>query len=159
MALTILAIESSCDDTSVAIIRDGYSLANLIANQDIHMSYGGVVPELASRAHQSNIVPVTQQAILKSGIKISEIDAVAFTRGPGLLGSLLVGTSFAKGFALALDIPLIEVNHLQAHVLSHFILEKEKNDRIPSFPFLCLIVSGGHTKIVVLKNPLEMDVI
>lgn len=159
MALTILAIESSCDDTSVAVIRDGYSLANLIANQDIHMSYGGVVPELASRAHQSNIVPVTQQAILKSGIEISEINAIAFTRGPGLLGSLLVGTSFAKGFALALDIPLIEVNHLQAHVLAHFILDKEKEKQLPSFPFLCLIVSGGHTKIVVLRSHLEMEVL
>jgi N6-L-threonylcarbamoyladenine synthase len=159
MALTILAIESSCDDTSVAVIRDGYSLANLIANQDIHMSYGGVVPELASRAHQSNIVPVTQQAILKSGIQSSEINAVAFTRGPGLLGSLLVGTSFAKGFALALDIPLIEVNHLQAHVLAHFILEKGKEKQLPSFPFLCLIVSGGHTRIVVLKSHLEMEVL
>ena len=126
MAVTILAIESSCDDTSVAVIRDGYVLSNLIANQDIHMSYGGVVPELASRAHQANIVPVTHQAIIKAGIKTEDINAVAFTRGPGLLGSLLVGTSFAKGFALAQNIPLIEVNHLQAHVLAHFILEKEK---------------------------------
>ncbi len=124
MAVTILAIESSCDDTSVAVIRDGYVLSNLIANQDIHMSYGGVVPELASRAHQVNIVPVTHEAILKAGIRPSDVNAVAFTRGPGLLGSLLVGTSFAKGFALALDVPLIEVNHLQAHVMAHFILEK-----------------------------------
>src|SRR5512133_3045497 len=123
MAVTILAIESSCDDTSVAVIRDGYVLSNLIANQDIHMSYGGVVPELASRAHQSNIVPVTQQALLRSGVKETEIDAVAFTRGPGLLGSLLVGTSFAKGFAVARNVPLIEVNHLPAHVLAHFILQ------------------------------------
>ena len=159
MAVTILAIESSCDDTSVAIIRDGYVLSNLIANQDIHMSYGGVVPELASRAHQANIVPVTHQALVKAEVKAGEINAVAFTRGPGLLGSLLVGTSFAKGFALAQNVPLIEVNHLQAHVLAHFILEKEKNNRVPSFPFLCLLVSGGHTRIIVLKSQLEMEVI
>ncbi|HEX2922015.1 MAG TPA: tRNA (adenosine(37)-N6)-threonylcarbamoyltransferase complex transferase subunit TsaD [Bacteroidales bacterium] len=159
MPLTILAIESSCDDTSAAVIRDGYMLSNLIANQDIHMSYGGVVPELASRAHQSNIVPVTQQAISRAGIKSGEIDAIAFTRGPGLLGSLLVGTSFAKGYALALGIPLIEVNHLQAHVLAHFILTPEKEKKMPSFPFLCLIVSGGHTRIVVLRSHLEMEII
>lgn len=159
MALTILAIESSCDDTSVAVVRDGYVLSNLIANQDIHMSYGGVVPELASRAHQVNIVPVTQQAILKAGINTEDINAVAFTRGPGLLGSLLVGTSFAKGFALALGVPLIEVNHLQAHVMAHFILEKDKENRIPSFPFLCLLVSGGHTRIIVMKSYLEMEMI
>ena len=159
MAITILAIESSCDDTSAAVIRDGYVLSNLIANQDIHMAYGGVVPELASRAHQANIVPVTHQALAKAGVKIEDINAVAFTRGPGLLGSLLVGTSFAKGFALARNIPLIEVNHLQAHVLAHFILEKDKNNRLPSFPFLCLLVSGGHTRIVILKSQLEMEVI
>jgi N6-L-threonylcarbamoyladenine synthase len=159
MAVTILAIESSCDDTSVAVLRDGYILSNLIANQEIHMSYGGVVPELASRAHQANIVPVTDLALKKAGIKINEINAVAFTRGPGLLGSLLVGTSFAKGFALASGIPLIEVNHLHAHVLAHFILEKEKKNRIPSFPFLCLLVSGGHTRIIVMKSHLEMEVI
>jgi N6-L-threonylcarbamoyladenine synthase len=149
MAITILAIESSCDDTSVAIIRDGYVLSNLIANQDIHMSYGGVVPELASRAHQANIVPVTYQAMVKAGVNNEDIDAVAFTRGPGLLGSLLVGTSFAKGFAIA----------LQAHVLAHFILEKDKDNRLPSFPFLCLLVSGGHTRIIVMKSQLEMEVI
>ena len=159
MAVTILAIESSCDDTSVAVIRDGYVLSNLIANQDIHMSYGGVVPELASRAHQANIVPVTHQAIQKSGINADEINAVAFTRGPGLLGSLLVGTSFAKGFAVARNIPLIEVNHLQAHVLAHFILEKGKENKVPSFPFLCLLVSGGHTRIIILKSQLEMEMI
>lgn len=159
MSVTILAIESSCDDTSVAVLRDGCVLSNLIANQDIHMSYGGVVPELASRAHQANIVPVTHQAVLRAGIKNEDIDAVAFTRGPGLLGSLLVGTSFAKGFALALNIPLIEVNHLQAHVLAHFILEKDKMNRIPSFPFLCLLVSGGHTRIIVMKSHMEMEVI
>lgn len=159
MSVTILAIESSCDDTSVAVIRDGYVLSNFIANQDIHMSYGGVVPELASRAHQANIVPVTHQALIKAGIRAADIDAVAFTRGPGLLGSLLVGTSFAKGFALAQNIPLIEVNHLQAHVLAHFILEKDKVNRVPSFPFLCLLVSGGHTRIIVMKSQLEMEVI
>ncbi len=159
MSVTILAIESSCDDTSVAIIRDGYILANLIANQDIHMLYGGVVPELASRAHQANIVPVTHQAILKAGIRSEDINAVAFTRGPGLLGSLLVGTSFAKGFALARNIPLIEVNHLHAHVMAHFILEKEGENRLPSFPFLCLLVSGGHTRIIIMKSYLEMEVI
>jgi N6-L-threonylcarbamoyladenine synthase len=159
MGVTILAIESSCDDTSVAVITDGYVLSNLIANQEIHMNYGGVVPELASRAHQVNIVPVTQQAIIKAGIKIEDINAVAFTRGPGLLGSLLVGTSFAKGFALAQNIPLIEVNHLQAHVLSHFILERDKENRLPSFPFMCLLVSGGHTRIIVMKSHLDMEVI
>ena len=159
MAVTILAIESSCDDTSVAVVRDGYVLSNLIANQDVHMSYGGVVPELASRAHQVNIVPVTHQALLKAGISAEDIDAVAFTRGPGLLGSLLVGTSFAKGFALAQNIPLIEVNHLQAHVLAHFILDKDKTNRLPSFPFLCLLVSGGHTRIIIMKSHLEMEVI
>lgn len=159
MSVTILAIESSCDDTSVAVVRDGCVLSNFIANQDIHMSYGGVVPELASRAHQANIVPVTQQAILKAGVTSDEITAVAFTRGPGLLGSLLVGTSFAKGFALAKEIPLIEVNHLQAHVMAHFILEKEKENRLPEFPFMCLLVSGGHTRIIVMKSHLEMEVI
>jgi tRNA N6-adenosine threonylcarbamoyltransferase len=159
MAVTILGIESSCDDTSVAVVRDGYVLSNLIANQDIHMSYGGVVPELASRAHQANIVPVTHQALMSAGIKAGDVNAVAFTMGPGLLGSLLVGTSFAKGFALARDIPLIGVNHLQAHVLAHFILEKDRESRVPSFPFLCLLVSGGHTKIIVMKSHLEMEVI
>ncbi len=158
MGVTILAIESSCDDTSAAVVKDGYVLANLIAGQDVHMSFGGVVPELASRAHQANIVPVTDLVIKKAGISVSEISAVAFTRGPGLLGSLLVGTSFAKGFALARNIPLIDVNHLHAHVLSHFILEQGKESRIPGFPFLCLLVSGGHTRIIILKNHLEMEV-
>lgn len=157
MAVTILAIESSCDDTSAAVIRDGYILSNLIAGQKVHESYGGVVPELASRAHQVNIVPVTDQAIKMAGIEINEINAVAFTRGPGLLGSLLVGTSFAKGFALSLNIPLIEVNHLQAHVLVHFIINKDKG--IPVFPFLCLLVSGGHTRIILMKSHLEMEVL
>jgi N6-L-threonylcarbamoyladenine synthase len=159
MAVTILAIESSCDDTSVAVVKDGYVLSNLIANQEVHISYGGVVPELASRAHQANIVPVTHEAILKAGIETEDINAVAFTRGPGLLGSLLVGTSFAKGFALARNIPLIEVNHLQAHVLAHFILDKDRQNKLPSFPFLCLLVSGGHTRIIVMKSHLEMEVI
>ncbi|MCX6301313.1 MAG: tRNA (adenosine(37)-N6)-threonylcarbamoyltransferase complex transferase subunit TsaD [Bacteroidia bacterium] len=159
MDVTILAIESSCDDTSAAVIRDGYVLSNLIAGQDIHKSYGGVVPELASRAHQANIVPVVDQAIKKAGISNSEINAVAFTRGPGLLGSLLVGTSFAKGFALSLDIPLIEVNHLQAHVLAHFILVRGREPKLPSFPFLCLLVSGGHTRIILMKDHLDMEVL
>ena len=159
MAVTILAIESSCDDTSAAVIRDGYIMSNLIAGQDIHMSYGGVVPELASRAHQANIVPVVDQALKRAGTDPAEIDAVAFTQGPGLLGSLLVGTSFAKGFALARNIPLIEVNHLQAHVLVHFILEKDGSNRLPEFPFLCLLVSGGHTRLIVMKSHLEMEII
>ena len=159
MAVTILAIESSCDDTSVAVVRDGYVLSNLIANQDIHKSYGGVVPELASRAHQANIVPVTHQAMLRAGVSTGDINAVAFTRGPGLLGSLLVGTSFAKGFAITRNIPLIEVNHLQAHVMAHFILEKDRESRIPSFPFLCLLVSGGHTRIIIMRSHYEMEVV
>lgn len=157
--VTILAIESSCDDTSASVIQDGYVLSNLIANQAIHRSYGGVVPELASRAHQANIVPVIDQAIVQAGITPDEISAVAFTRGPGLLGSLLVGTSFAKGFALSRGIPLIEVNHLQAHILSHFILEKGSEKKVPSFPFLCLLVSGGHTQIITVSNHYEMEVI
>jgi tRNA N6-adenosine threonylcarbamoyltransferase len=159
MAVTILGIESSCDDTSAAIIRDGYVLSNLIAGQEVHRSYGGVVPELASRAHQVNIVPVIDQAIKKAGVRKEEISAVAFTRGPGLLGSLLVGTSFAKGFALSLNIPLIEVNHLQAHVLAHFILIRGSESKMPSFPFLCLLVSGGHTRIILLKSHLDMEVL
>jgi N6-L-threonylcarbamoyladenine synthase len=159
MGITILAIESSCDDTSAAIIRDGYVLSNLVAGQEIHISYGGVVPELASRAHQANIVPVTDLAMKKAEVKVNEINAVAFTRGPGLLGSLLVGTSFAKGFALATGVPLIEVNHLEAHVMAHFILEKDKDIVIPTFPFLCLLVSGGHTRIIKMKNHLEMEIL
>lgn len=159
MAVIILAIESSCDDTSVAVIRDGYILSNLIAGQEVHMMYGGVVPELASRAHQANIVPVTDVAVRQAGISRKDINAVAFTRGPGLLGSLLVGTSFAKGVALALGIPLVEVNHLQAHVLAHFILEEQAGHRQPSFPFLCLLVSGGHSMLVVLRDYLEMEII
>ena len=159
MAVTILAIESSCDDTSAAVIRDGFVLSNLIAGQSVHRAYGGVVPELASRAHQANIVPVVDLAIKKAGITRETIDAVAFTRGPGLLGSLLVGTSFAKGFALSLGVPLIEVNHLQAHVLVHFIRREKREVNMPGFPFLCLLVSGGHTRIILLKNHLEMEVL
>lgn len=150
----ILAIESSCDDTSAAVCVDGNVLSNVIANQSIHQAYGGVVPELASRVHQQNIVPAVQQALLNAKVNKNDIDAVAFTRGPGLLGSLLVGVSFAKAFALANNIPLIEVNHMQAHVLAHFIAEKK-----PSFPFLCLTVSGGHTQIVLVKEYFDMEVI
>ncbi|MGY3213936.1 tRNA (adenosine(37)-N6)-threonylcarbamoyltransferase complex transferase subunit TsaD [Mucilaginibacter sp. HD30] len=150
----ILAIESSCDDTSAAVCVDGAVLSNVIANQAIHEAYGGVVPELASRVHQQNIVPAVQQALLNAKVNKNDIDAVAFTRGPGLLGSLLVGVSFAKAFALANSIPLIEINHMQAHVLAHFIADKK-----PSFPFLCLTVSGGHTQIVLVKDYFEMEVI
>ncbi|MBA7553020.1 tRNA N6-adenosine threonylcarbamoyltransferase [subsurface metagenome] len=159
MSITILGIESSCDDTSAAIIQDGYLLSNLIADQDVHRNYGGVVPELASRAHQQNIIPVVKQAIKSAGISRYEIDAVAFTRGPGLLGSLLVGTSFAKGLGISLNIPIIEVNHLQAHVLAQFIREKEKPSGIPSFPFLSLLVSGGHTQLMVIRDYLDMETI
>ncbi|HDZ41163.1 MAG TPA: tRNA (adenosine(37)-N6)-threonylcarbamoyltransferase complex transferase subunit TsaD [Bacteroidetes bacterium] len=156
MPLTILAIESSCDDTSAAIVKDGYLLSNLIAGQEVHRSYGGVVPELASRAHQANIVPVVDQAVRKAGIDKKDIDAVAFTRGPGLLGSLLVGTSFAKGFALALNKPLIEVNHLHAHVFSHWLREKGQEGRVPGLPFLCLLVSGGHTKLIIVEKDMKL---
>ena len=159
MSITILGIESSCDDTSAAIIQDGYLLSNVIANQNVHKAYGGVVPELASRAHQQNIIPVVDMAIKQAGINKNEINAVAFTRGPGLLGSLLVGTSFSKSFALALNIPLVEVNHLQAHMLVHFIKEKNAERLIPEFPFICLLVSGGHTQLVKINNYLEMEII
>lgn len=154
----ILAIESSCDDTSAAVLQDDRILSNVIASQAVHTQYGGVVPELASRAHQQNIIPVVDTAIKNAGIDKSQIDAVAFTRGPGLLGSLLVGVSFAKSFAQALGVPLIEVNHLQAHVLSHFIKENDES-RIPQFPFICLLVSGGHTQIILLKSHFEMEVL
>ena len=150
----ILAIESSCDDTSAAICADGVILSNVIANQTIHEAYGGVVPELASRVHQQNIVPAVQQALFNAKVNKNDINAVAFTRGPGLLGSLLVGVSFAKAFALAKNLPLIEVNHMQAHVLAHFI-----GDNKPQFPFLCLTVSGGHTQIVLVKDYFDMQVI
>ena len=155
----ILGIESSCDDTSAAVIKNGYLLSNIIANQDVHKAYGGVVPELASRAHQQNIIPVVDQAIKAAGIKKEEITGIAFTRGPGLLGSLLVGNSFAKGFALVNEIPLIEVNHLQAHVLAHFINEKDKENKHPKFPFLCLLVSGGHTQIIKVSDYFKMEII
>ena len=154
---TILAIESSCDDTSAAIVRDGYLLSNLIANQEVHKLYGGVVPELASRAHQANIIPVVDQAMIKAGVTPHDIDAVAFTRGPGLLGSLLVGTSFAKGFSIARNIPIIEVNHLHAHVLAPWIKEEGKEKRVPEFPFLCLLVSGGHTKLIIVRDHTEFE--
>lgn len=156
MSVTILAIESSCDDTSAAIVRDAYLLSNLIANQDVHKKYGGVVPELASRAHQANIIPVVDQAIKNAGVSEKDIDAVAFTRGPGLLGSLLVGTSFAKGFALSRQIPLIDVNHLRAHVLSHWIRLKDAQNNIPETPFLCLLVSGGHTQLLVVDESMKI---
>lgn len=157
--ITILGIESSCDDTSAAILRNGCLLSNMIASQKVHEAYGGVVPELASRAHQQNIVPVVDQAIRQAGINCREISAVAFTRGPGLLGSLLVGVSFAKGFALSLGVPIIEVNHLQGHVLAHFIREKDVKFRAPKFPHLCLLVSGGNSQIVLVKDYLSMEVI
>lgn len=157
--VTILGIESSCDDTSAAIIRDGFILSNIIANQEVHKTYGGVVPELASRAHQQNIIPVVNEAVKKSGISKEDINAIAFTKGPGLLGSLMVGASFAKGMAMSLNIPLIEVNHLQGHILAHFIKEKNKKNKIPGFPFICLLVSGGHTQLVVIKDYLEMEII
>ncbi len=149
-SIYILSIESSCDDTSAAILQNDKVLSNVIANQKIHAAYGGVVPELASRAHQQNIVPVVQQAIEQAGINKKDINAIAFTRGPGLMGSLLVGTSFAKSLSIALDIPLIAVNHMQAHVLAHFI--KEEDYTAPQFPFLCLTISGGHTQILKVTN-------
>jgi N6-L-threonylcarbamoyladenine synthase len=152
--LNILGIESSCDETSAAVCAGGKILSNIIANQTIHEAYGGVVPELASRVHQQNIVPAVQQALTAAKVNKNDIDAVAFTRGPGLLGSLLVGVSFAKAFALAKNVPLIDVNHMQAHVLAHFIGENK-----PSFPFLCLTVSGGHTQIVLVKDYFDMQVI
>ena len=158
MSITILGIESSCDDTSAAIIRDGILLSNVIAGQKVHEEYGGVVPELASRAHQQNIVPVVDTAIKRAGITKHNIDAIAFTRGPGLLGSLLVGTSFAKGLSLGLNIPIVDVNHLHGHVLSHFIRQKE-DDIVPEYPFLCLLISGGNSQIILVKNYNDMEVL
>lgn len=155
----ILGIESSCDDTSAAILKDGVVLSNIIASQKVHEAYGGVVPELASRAHQQNIIPVVSEAIRKAGIGIQDIHAIAYTRGPGLLGSLLVGTSFAKGFASALDIPLIDVNHLQAHVMAHFIRVEGEENRQPTFPFICLLVSGGNSQIIRVDSYKNMTVI
>jgi len=155
----ILGIESSCDDTSASVIRDGVMLSNVIASQAVHASFGGVVPELASRAHQLNIIPVVHEALKRAAVDKSELSAIAFTRGPGLLGSLLVGTSFAKGLAQALDIPLIDVNHLQAHVLAHFISQGKPDEHHPVFPFLCLLVSGGNSQIVLVKAFNDMEVI
>lgn len=155
----ILGIESSCDDTSAAVIHERKLLSNVVSSQDVHIKYGGVVPELASRAHQQHIVPVVDQALKLAKINKDQIDAVAFTRGPGLLGSLLVGTSFAKGFTAALGIPMIEVNHLQAHILVHFLQSDQVEIPSPDFPFLCLLVSGGHTQLVVVRDPHQMEII
>ena len=158
MSITILGIESSCDDTSAAVIRDGILLSNVIASQDVHAEYGGVVPELASRAHQQNIVPVVDTAIRRAGVDKRSLSAIAFTRGPGLLGSLLVGTSFAKGMSLGLRVPIVDVNHLHGHVLSHFI-RRTAADRIPEFPFLCLLVSGGNSQIILVKSYNDMEIL
>lgn len=157
--MIILGIESSCDDTSAAVLRDNYLLSNVIASQSIHEMYGGVVPELASRAHQQNIVPVVDAALKKAGIAKKELDAIAFTRGPGLMGSLIVGTSFAKGMALGLGIPLIDVNHLQAHVMAHYIMEEGTEVRVPEMPFLCLLVSGGNSQIIRVNAYNDMEIL
>lgn len=159
MADIILGIESSCDDTSAAVIKDGYLLSNVIASQDVHKAYGGVVPELASRAHELNIVPVVSQALDRVGVKPSELTAIAFTRGPGLLGSLIVGTSFAKSLSLSLDIPMINVNHLQGHILAGFVKQYDKPVVQPSFPYLCLLVSGGNSQIVKVNSPLDFEIL
>lgn len=158
MSVTILGIESSCDDTSAAVIRDGLLLSNVIASQKVHEEFGGVVPELASRAHQQNIVPVVDTALKRASIGKDQIDAIAFTRGPGLLGSLLVGTSFAKGLSLGLRIPMVDVNHLHGHVLSHFI-RKEENDTVPDYPFICLLISGGNSQLILVRNYDNMEVL
>ena len=158
MSVIILGIESSCDDTSAAVISDGVLLSNVIASQKVHEAYGGVVPELASRAHQQNIVPVVSEAIRQAGISKHDISAIAFTRGPGLMGSLLVGTSFAKGLALSLGIPLVDVNHLHGHVLAHFVKEDE-NTEVPTFPYLCLLISGGNSQIIRVDAPNKMEVL
>lgn len=157
MRTAILGIESSCDDTSAAVIIDGILKSNVIASQKVHEAYGGVVPELASRAHQQNIVPVVSEALNQAGINASDLSAIAYTRGPGLLGSLLVGTSFAKGLAIGLDIPLIDVNHLHAHVLSHFI-KTDADDETPEFPFLCLLISGGNSQIILVRGIDDMEI-
>lgn len=159
MSVTILGIESSCDDTSAAVIRDEYLLSNVMASQEVHRKYGGVIPELASRAHQQNILPVVSEALKQAGVTMEEVDAIAFTRGPGLLGSLLVGTSFAKGLALSCNKPIIEVNHLQGHILSHFVKVEGRENRSPEFPFLCLLVSGGHTQIARIDDPLHFEIL
>lgn len=158
MSVTILGIESSCDDTSAAVIRDGILLSNVIASQSVHEEYGGVVPELASRAHQQNIVPVVDTALRRAGIDKHDLSAIAFTRGPGLLGSLLVGTSFAKGMSLGLRVPIIDVNHLHGHVLSHFV-RRQPDDEVPGYPFLCLLVSGGNSQLILVRNYNDMEVI
>lgn len=158
MSITILGIESSCDDTSAAVITDGILRSNVIAGQKVHEAYGGVVPELASRAHQQNILPVVSEALRQAEIKSSDLDAIAFTRGPGLLGSLLVGTSFAKGMAIGLNIPTVDVNHLHGHVLSHFIKESEEQD-VPEFPFICLLISGGNSQIILVHSPFDMEML
>ncbi|MEE1089142.1 MAG: tRNA (adenosine(37)-N6)-threonylcarbamoyltransferase complex transferase subunit TsaD [Bacteroidaceae bacterium] len=155
----ILGIESSCDDTSAAVIRDGYLLSNVTSSQAVHEAYGGVVPELASRAHQQNIVPVVDQALKQAGIDASQLSAIAFTRGPGLMGSLLVGVSFAKGLAASLGIPMIDVNHLHGHVLAHFIRTEGGEETVPEYPFLCLLVSGGNSQIVLVKSYKDMEII
>jgi len=159
MAITILGIESSCDDTSAAVLRDTYLLSNVMASQEVHRRYGGVIPELASRAHQQNILPVVSEALRMAGVTMDQVDAIAFTRGPGLLGSLLVGTSFTKGLAVATGKPIIEVNHLQGHILSHFVKVEGRDNRAPEFPFLCLLVSGGHTQIVRVDDPLHFEIL
>ena len=159
MAVYILGIESSCDDASAAVIRDGVLLSNVTASQQVHRDYGGVVPELASRAHQQNVVPVVHQALQRAGISADQLSAVAFTRGPGLMGSLLVGVNFAKGFARALGIPLIDVNHLQGHVMAHFIRESDDDHSAPSLPFLCLLVSGGNSQIVRVDAYNKMQIL
>lgn len=156
--VTILGIESSCDDTSAAIVRDGILLSNVIASQSVHEEYGGVVPELASRAHQQNIVPVVDAAIRRAGISKGDLSAIAFTRGPGLLGSLLVGTSFAKGLSLGLRIPIVDVNHLHGHVLSHFV-RRAPEDEVPAYPFLCLLISGGNSQIILVRNYNDMEIL
>lgn len=158
MSVTILGIESSCDDTSAAVIRDGILLSNVIASQSVHEEYGGVVPELASRAHQQNIVPVVDTALRRAGIAASDLSAIAFTRGPGLLGSLLVGTSFAKGMSLGLKIPIVDVNHLHGHVLSHFI-RRDPADIVPEYPFLCLLISGGNSQIILVRDYNDMEIL
>lgn len=157
--MIILGIESSCDDTSAAVIRDGVLLSNVTASQAVHEAYGGVVPELASRAHQQNVVPVVDQALKKAGVEREELSAIAFTRGPGLMGSLLVGVSFAKGLAASLDIPMIEVNHLHGHVLAHFVREEGDGHTPPPFPFLCLLVSGGNNQIILVRAYNDMEII
>ena len=157
--IIILSIESSCDDTSAAVLRDGILLSNVTASQAVHEAYGGVVPELASRAHEQNIVPVVDQALKRAGVEREQLSAIAFTRGPGLMGSLLVGVSFAKGLARSLGIPLIDVNHLQGHVLAHFIKETEDDHDQPSFPFLCLLVSGGNSQIIKVNSYKDMEIL